>query len=143
MMTIKWSGNPQSGAIAVTILEMDGTQVNVDSIDVEEKAGAVSVKDAAMSAIKDMLAENGSSESPKSEEIKLIVEQEPAKKEESMTGDVVSSQDEPEMPNGKPEESDEKLEGENVAELPAEQEAVFVNEPDCPEEEAEKYDLTS
>ena len=42
MMTFKWSGNPQSGAIAVTILEMDGTQVNVDSIDVEEKAGAVS-----------------------------------------------------------------------------------------------------
>ena len=86
MMTIKWSGNPQSGAIAVTILEMDGTQVNVDCIDVEEKGGP---------------SETGSGEDSKSEEIELILAQEPAKKEESRTEDEDSSQDEPEIPDGK------------------------------------------
>ena len=86
MMTIKWSGNPQSGAIAVTILEMDGTQVNVDCIDVEEKGEP---------------SETGSGEDSKSEEIELILAQEPAKKEESRTEDEDSSQDEPEIPDGK------------------------------------------
>ena len=86
MMTIKWSGNPQSGAIAVTILEMDGTQVNVDCIDVEEKGGS---------------SETGSGEGSKSEEIELILDQEPAKKEESRTEDEDSSQDEPEIPDRK------------------------------------------
>ena len=70
----------------MTILEMDGTQVNVDCIDVEEKGGS---------------SETGSGEGSKSEEIELILDQEPAKKEESRTEDEDSSQDEPEIPDRK------------------------------------------
>ena len=52
VLSIKWEGKPGSGAIAVTILEMDGTQVNIDTMEVEEKDVVKAVKDTLASTAK-------------------------------------------------------------------------------------------
>lgn len=82
MLNIQWEGNPKSGAIAVTILEMDGTQVNIDNLEVKERAGAVSVRNAFIEAAKKMVAENFPPRTSEPEKTDLSLNQEPAKKEE-------------------------------------------------------------
>lgn len=142
-MTVRWFGNPQSGAIAVTILEMDGTQVNIDTVDVEENANAVSVKAGAMSAAKKLSAEICPSQTSDSKDDEISMEQDPAKKEEDLTGLPDETLSEvPDMPDGKPEEPDEKTEDEarteeDIQDSFAEPETAFVEETDYSERETE------
>ena len=82
VLSIKWEGKPGSGAIAVTILEMDGTQVNIDTMEVEEKDVVKAVKDTLASTAKkiaQLILPDGGAEP---EEKMPSLEQEPAKKEE-------------------------------------------------------------
>lgn len=142
-MTVRWYGNPQSGAIAVTILEMDGTQVNIDTVDVEENANAVSVKAGAMSAAKKLSAEICPNQTSDSQEDEASLEQDPAKKEEDLTGLLDETLSEVlDMPDGKPEEPEEEAEGEeraeeNMGDSLAESETAFVEETDYSERETE------
>ncbi|MCI9161921.1 MAG: hypothetical protein HFG59_01480 [Lachnospiraceae bacterium] len=99
-LRIKWFGNPQSGAIAVTILDMEGTQVNIDTMDVEEKAGAVSVKSSVAATAGDMASPNQKKEDGS-------VEPDPAKKEDSLeerlshgNGEAEEPEEEPGEPEG-------------------------------------------
>ncbi len=154
VLNIQWEGNPQSGTIAVTILEMDGTQVNIDSLEVKEKAGAISEKNAFIEAARKMAAENFPNQAAGSEDEKLSLDQEPAKKEEELTeeetgGDSDTAEpDSPETPeaaklpgesedpaasDNEPEEAAEKKGQEAEPEgndIRIEQEAAYVNEPD-------------
>ncbi len=128
ILTVVWFGNPQSGSIAVTILDMDGTQVNIDTIDVEEKAGAVSVKAVAASAANDMASEN-------SKEKGDFAEPEPAKKEEELTGcpdDVKKEEEEWEEPEKETDEEPDK------EEMWPELDDAYVNEADEPDPDLEE-----
>ncbi|MCI8269203.1 MAG: hypothetical protein HFG55_06035 [Lachnospiraceae bacterium] len=84
---IRWEGSPRSGVIAVTILEMAGTQVNIDSLEMKEKAGAESIKNAAMQTAKKLAAENFPDQATGSKKAEFSLEQEPAKKEEELAED--------------------------------------------------------
>ncbi len=154
VLNIQWEGNPKSGAIAVTILEMDGTQVNIDSLEVKEKAGAISEKNAFIEAARRMAAENFPNQAAGSVDEKLSLDQEPAKKEEELAenqkvGDSDTAEpDSPETPEAAklPGESEGPADLDNEPEEPAEkkgqeaepegndirieQEAAYVNEPD-------------
>ncbi len=99
---IQWEGCPQSGVIAITILEMDGSQVNIDSLEMKEKSGAKSIKNATVQAAKRLATENFSDKNPDSKEKALVPAQEPAKKEEELTenmSDGNMENDETENPN--------------------------------------------
>ena len=140
-LTVWWSGNPQSGSIAVTIVEMDGTQVNIDTVEVEEKENAVSVKTGVMSATKKLSAELCPSQEADFQGNEISLEQEPAKKEEDLADvwDGDNSQD-PEMPDGKSEEPNETLEEEpekDVYDILQEQEMAILSEADYSEREIE------
>ena len=122
---------------------MDGTQVNIDTVDVEENANAVSVKAGAMSAAKKLSAEICPSQTSDSKDDEISMEQDPAKKEEDLTGLPDETLSEvPDMPDGKPEEPDEKTEDEarteeDIQDSFAEPETAFVEETDYSERETE------
>ena len=137
VLNLQWEGNPQSGAIAVTILEMEGTQVNIDSLEVKEKAGAVSEKNAFIEAARKMAAENFPDKVTGSDKDEISLEQEPAKKEEELAESKDSSvpdADEPEEPR-LPDEA--KLSGDTGTA------AVFGKESEEPADEKEREEETN
>ncbi len=108
VLTIKWEGKPKSGEIAVTILDMEGEQIQIDSIDVTEIKEAESVRKAVVSAANNMAATNFPDKASEKEEEETSVEQEPAKKEE----DAAEFADEYKEQDPKDQESKKDIQGE-------------------------------
>ncbi len=108
VLTLKWEGKPKSGEIAVTILDMEGEQIQIDSIDVTEIKEAESVRKAVVSAANNMAATNFPDKASEKEEEEIFVEQEPAKKEE----DAAEFADEYKESDPKDRESKKDIQGE-------------------------------
>ncbi len=103
MAAIKWQGNPPSGMIVLTVMEMEGTQINLDSVEVKE--GTPSQKDKVLSVLKKiteaLLPESGSDQE---KEFGPDQEQEPGADPEKEPKEKEPEEEKPE--EDKPEEKE-------------------------------------